>query len=113
MSSSISSSSFSSAFVTLIVAASVSSVYAFGPFDSLNLSLSSLITTRNMLFALGILILGVAGYLYLSCGCSTSSCKKHKKHNKKIHNTRSGSVESSKSKSSSASQRKSPRKVKA
>ena len=113
MSANISSSSFSTAFVTLIVAASVSSVYAVGPFDSLNHSLSSLISTRNMLFALGILILGAAGYLYLSCGCSTSSLKKHKKHIKKVHNTRSGSAESSKSKSSSASQRKSPRKLKA
>lgn len=118
MSANISSSSFSSAFVALIVATSVSSVYASGPFDTLNLSLSSLITARNMLFAVGILLLGVAGYLYLSFGCSSSSgsgLKKNKNKNKKIHNTRSGSAESSKSKSSSssASQRKSPRKPKA
>ena len=91
----------------LIFAACASSAFALS-FN--NLDLSTLICARNLLFAMGVLILGIAGYMYLSCPCcSGSNCSEGKKMKKKKHTDRAASSDSKRN-SSTSSVRKSPRK---
>ena len=101
-------------FLFMVFAACASSAFALS-FDKLELS--NLVTSRNLIFALGVLILGIAGYMYLGCACcsngkhaaqkSSSSGKKLKKHSDRA------STSDNKRNSSTSSLRRSPRKSKA
>lgn len=94
----------------LVFAACASSAFALG-FD--NLELSTLISGRNLLFALGVLILGAAGFMFMNCSCCNGSKCSIEKGGKKMkkHSDRAASVDSKRN-SSTSSIRKSPRKSK-
>ena len=102
----------------LIATVCASSAFALS-FDSLELS--TLISTRNLLFILGVLILGIAGFMCLNCSCcgegacpakaSVSGGKKKKKQTDRDRVV-SDDRKRSTANSSSSSVRKSPRKSK-
>lgn len=92
----------------LIFAACASSAFAMG-MDGFDLP--SMMANRNLLIALGVLILGIAGYMLLNCPCCSAG-KTGKKMMKKKHGAvRTASVDSKRN-SSSSSVRRSPRKSK-
>lgn len=103
-------SSFST--VGLIFAACASSAFAMG-LDGFDLP--SMLSNRSLLTALGVLILGIAGYMLLNCPCcSSGKCSPTGTSGKKTmkkHTVRTASVDSKRN-SSSSSVRKSPRKSK-
>ena len=93
----------------LIFAACATSAFAMGmdKFD-----LSSMIGNRNLLIALGILILAIAGYMLINCPCcSSGKCSGPSGKKMKKHLDRAVSVDSKRN-SSSSSVRRSPRKSK-
>ena len=110
-------------FSVLLLAASFSAFFSsafalsFGkPFD-FGFGLSPLMT-RYILYILGIVILGVAAYMYLTCPCclakkemkKVGASKSNKSKSMKKHTDRAASVDSKRN-SSTSSVRKSPRKA--
>lgn len=93
----------------LVFAACVSSAFAM---DMDKFNLSGMFDSRNLLIVIGIFIIGIAGYMLMSCPCcSNGKCSDSGMKKMKRHTDRTASVDSKRN-SSTSSIRKSPRKSK-